>query len=223
MLSVIIKNDGEDRVVQLTYENLWRELKDIPGAELIVSEDWFDYLPKIKNIYVCFVEADCLVGSGYFISQLGLFKKDPMFKKMAVMSSSTCVNNWANRFFGYSINNDYSDGIVPNYDKKSKVPYPVEVAYIPGSIMRAKMLTKLLDSVELPQDYMENLVAFSTQLSLGFWRQGMGRGKDTLGTGNRVYINPNSTYVTTEGYVNGITDIKVETGDIRQIFSRESI
>lgn len=223
MLTTIIKNDGEDNVTRLTYENLWREMKDIPGAEIIVSEDWFDYLPKIKNIYVCFVEADCLVGSGYFTSQMNLFKKDPMFRKMAVMSSSTCVGNWANRFYGYSVNNDYSNGVVPILDKKSKVPYPVEIAYVPGAIMRVKMLVKLMDTMKLPANYMADLVYFSTLISLGFWRQGMGKGKDALGTGNRVYINPNSTYVTTESYVNDISNIAVEIDDIKQIFKRESI
>ena len=42
VITCILKNDGEDNVVQLTYENLWKELKDIPGSELIVSESWFD-------------------------------------------------------------------------------------------------------------------------------------------------------------------------------------
>lgn len=220
MLSVIIKNDGEDKVVQLTYENLWRELKDIPGSELLVSEDWFDYLPKVKNPYVCFVESDCLVGSGYFTSQVNLFKKDPMYNRLAVLSSSTCVNNWANRIYGYTLNSEYNDGVVPILDKKSKGLYPVEIAYIPGAIIKTSKLKKLLDSIH---PSFNNMVEFSIEISLGFWRQGTGKGKDTLGTGNMVYINPNSTYVTTEDYVNDITNIHPDIKDIEHIFERESI
>ena len=77
MLSVVILDSNEPNVIKLTYENLFKEIKQIPDAELLVSPDWFDALPAINNKYVCFVEADCLVSSGYFSSQIGLFQKNP--------------------------------------------------------------------------------------------------------------------------------------------------
>jgi hypothetical protein len=205
MLTVVIKHDGEENVTKLTYNNLWKEIKNIPDAELLVELDWFDAIPKAKNDYICFVESDCLVTSGYFASQLGLMKKNKHFRKMAVMSSSTSVKNWANKLYGYSIGDNYADGIVPNKNKSSNQPYPVEIAYIPGSIIRIGMLKKLIDIEKPIKTIQKDLSYLSTLLSIGFWSQGQGNG-----IGNMVYINPNAGYCTTEEYVNDIAHVPVE-------------
>lgn len=215
MLKVAIKNSGEDKVIQLTYENLYRELKDIPGSELVVVDHWFDAVSKTKNNYICFVEADCLVSSGYFTSQLGLFKKNPYFRKLAMLSSSTGVNDWANRFYGYSLGDNYADGIIPNRNKKSSQVYPVQIGYVPGSLVRLSMLRRVLGDLKLSNGLEEDLVHFSTVLSLAFWAQG---------DGNRVHLNPNTTYVTTEDYVNDLGKFTLPgSAELKQKFERESI
>src|SRR3990167_3603627 len=142
MLSIIIKNNGEDNVVKLTYENIWREVKDIPDVELLVQNNWD--VGGVKNRFVCLLEADCLVNSGFFSSQLGLFKKNPMFRKLSMLSSAIAVNDWHNKFYGYSLENNYTDGIVPVREKKSKVVYPVQIGYVPGAIIRTSMLRNAL-------------------------------------------------------------------------------
>lgn len=214
MLKVAIKNNGEDKVIQLTYENLHKELKDIPGAELVVVDGWFDALTKTKNNYVCFVEPDCLVSSGYFTSQLGLFQKNPYFRKLAMLSASTAVNNWANKFYGYNIGNNHADGIIPNKDKKSSRPYPVQIGYVPGSIIRISMLTRALESLKASEALTDDFIFLSTALSLAFWQQG---------DGNRVYINPNATYCTTEDSVNDIGKFQHQGARSLDMFKRESI
>lgn len=211
MITCVIKDDGEPRVIQLTYENLWRELKDVVGAELVVTEDWLSVVDKVKNNYICFVEADCLVSSGYFASQLGLFEKNRHFRKLAALASATGVNNWANRVYGYSLGNNYSDGIVPNLDKKSSQIYPVQIGYMPGAIVRVAMLKKTLGGLKLDT---KDLVQFSTELSLAFWKQG---------DGNRVHINPNTTYVTTENYVNDVGKFEIDANGLLAKFEKESI
>jgi hypothetical protein len=215
MLTVIIKNDGEDNVVQLTYENLWHELKDIPGSELIVSKNWFDELPSIKNNYVCFVEADCLINKGYFIKQLKEFRTNPG-RKISMLTAKTSVKNWDNCFYGYSIDYKFNNYVVPNRFKKSSSAYPVEVGYLPGAIIRLSMLREVLNSLPI-----NDLVLLSTQLSLAFWRQGLG-GQNGQ-NGNPVYINPNVTYVTTEDYVNDIGKFDFDPTDLQDKFIRESV
>ena len=205
MLTVVIKNDGEESVVRLTYHNLWKEIKDIPGAELIIENDWLDAIQKVSNDFICFVESDCLVTSGYFQSQLGLMKKNKYFRKMAVMSSATSVKIWANKIYGYNVGQSHMDGVIPNKVKKSTSPYPVEIAYIPGAIVRVSMLGRLLEEMKPVPGWQSDLVYFSTQLSLGFWSQGVGNG-----IGNMVYINPNASYATTEDYVNDISRIDTD-------------
>ena len=216
MLTVVIKDDGEENVVKLTYESLWKELKDIPGAELLTINHWLDYnlTSNSDNKYVCFVEADCLVNSGYFSSQLGLFKKNPKFRKLAMLSSGIGVNNWANKFYGYTLGNHYSDGVIPVKDNKSKSLYPVQIGYVPGAIIRRSMLITAFKDLKPNNSWENDLVYLSTQLSLAFWRQG---------DGNPVYINPNTTYVTTEDYVNDIGKFDCEAGDLVDMFRRESI
>jgi hypothetical protein len=229
MLTVVIRDDGEENVIQLTYENLWKELKDIVGAELIVSTDWFDALGKIKTPYVCFVEADCLVNSGYFQSQLGLFKKNKYLRKLAMLTSATGVNTWENRFFGYGIEEQWSDPVMldggeelrqlnyrvqPIKTKKSSAVYPIQMGYVPGSLIHVRMLKDALAKLNIQTMPRDNLIELSTMLSIAFWSQG---------DGNRVHINPNSTYVTTESYVNELSAVPVDGLALLDKFKRESI
>lgn len=215
MLTVVIKDDGEDKVTQLTYENLWRELKDIPEAEIMILKNWSDALEGLSNKYICFVEADCLVNSGYFTSQLGLFKKDPYLRKLAMLSAVTGVNNWANRFYGYRVDETHGGKVTPTLGKGSSSVGPVQIGYFPGSILRVKMLQKSIGVLHDYEKFEKNdLVRLSTDLSLAFWRQG---------DGNRVHINPNAVYVTTEDYVNDLGQFDVDVKDLAEKFERESI
>ena len=214
MLSVIIKNSDEEKVVQMTYDNLWRELKDMADVELRVFDNWIDSVGQIKNDYVCFVEPDCLVNSGYFSSQLGLFKKNPMFRKLAMLSSGTGVNQWGNKFYGYKLGDNYVEGITPVKEMKSSRVYPVQIGFVPGSIIRVAMLKKVLSDLKATHGIEKDLVYFSTQLSIAFWKQG---------DGNRVHINPNTTYVTTEEYINDIGRFDINPEGLVDKFKRECI
>lgn len=224
MLTVVIQNNGEDNVIELTYKNLWRELKDIPEAELLVSEDWLDYLGATKNKFICFVEADCLVNSGYFSSQLGLFQKNKYFRKLAMLTSAVGVERWENKFYGYALDQGYSNPagdppvqvknhfFKPSLTKKSKAVYPVQMGYVPGAVIRTAMLKDALKEIGTLDQ--KDLVHMSEQLSLTFWKQG---------DGNRVHINPNTTYVTTEKYVNDLAELHTELESLPDMFKRESI
>lgn len=214
MLSVIIRDDGEPNVIKLTYENLFKELKAVPESELLVADEWLVALDKVKNDYVCFVEADCLVSSGYFASQIGLFKKNTYMRKLAMMSSAVGINNWANRIYGFKLGNRYVEGIVPVREQSSKGIYPIQMGYLPGSIIRTNMLRNALKSARITKTKDLDLVGLSAVISLEFWQQG---------DGNRVHINPNTTYVTTEDYVSDICKSSVDPGDLAEMFDKESI
>ncbi len=215
MFTVVLKHNGEENVIKLTYENIWKEIKNIPGAEIIVSNNWFNSLSKVKkNKFVCFVEADCLVNSGYFTSLVGYIKKNPQLGKLGILSTSTAVNNWAVKFFGYNVGNNQSDGIIPNKAKKeTSLPfYTSQIAYIPGALIRVSMLKEVLDDVKVNASMEQDLVYLSTLLSLGFWRRNW-----------MVYIAPNSTYCTTEDYVNDIGKFDHGAKDLVGKFVKESV
>lgn len=214
MLTLVIKDSGEPNVIKLTYENIYKEIKDIAGAELLVADHWGDAMGSSKNRYICYLEADCLVSSGYFTSQMGLFKKNPKFRKLSMMSSATGVNNWANKFYGYSVGSSFSDGVIPVTDKKSSRPYMVQIGFIPGAIIRKNMLIKALGKIDYSNSLEDSLVRFSTSLSFEFWR---------MGDGNPVFVNPNSTYVTTDDTANDIGRFDSEGADLVGRFKSESI
>lgn len=229
MVTVVLKHDGEDNVIKLTYENLWRELKDIPGAEIIVSKNWFDDLDQVKNKFVCFMEADCLVSSGYFDSLLALLLKNSHDRHVAVMASAIAVNIWANRFFGYDIHSIHVDGLIPIRERKSSSPYAVEVAYLPGALIRMSALKKLVKDHKKASIWEENLVHLSANISLNIWGRNMAGSEEHVRRpmmGSMVYLNPNTTYVTTEDYVNDIAKFKPEVENLEQltkIFRQQSI
>lgn len=216
MLSVIIKDNHEPNVIQLTYENTFKELKDIPDSEIVVQDSWLDL--KTNNKYVCFLESDCLISSAYFVNQLGLLKKNPHFRKIAMMSSGIGVNNWANKFYGYTIGDNVSNGIVPVKEKKSNVVYPVQIGYVPGALIQVGMLDQALKTLKAKSSWEEDLVYLSTQLSLAFWQQGIGNG-----VGNRVHLNPMTTYVTTENYVNDIGHFQHDGAKLYDMFKSQAI
>jgi len=215
VVSVIILNSGEPNVIQLTFENLYKELKDIYGSELLIRNKWFD-LEGIKNRYVCFVEADCLVEPGYFKSQLEKFQEKGYSRNMAIMSASTSINYWNNKIYGYQVNTD-SYGIYPNRAPKSRVPFTVEIAYIPGSIIRVSMLKTVLKNFT---HQTEDLVYLSSELSMAFWR----KSAESQGKGYRIYLNPRTSYLTTESYVNDLGKFDTRVNDnVMSLFAKESI
>lgn len=213
MISVVILDNGEANVTQLTFENLYKELKDIYGSELLIKKDWFD-LDSLKNRYVCFVEADCLVEPGYFESMLEKFKEKGYSRNMAIMSSVTSINYWNNRIYGYRVD-EY--GIVPNREPKSRVPFCVEVAYIPGAIIRLSMLKTILKDFNHQS---KDLVYLSSELSMALWK----RSALNQGKGYRIYLNPRTSYLTTEGYVNDLGRFDINaTDNVMSLFAKESI
>lgn len=211
MITVYIRDD-EPKVIELTYENLFKELKDIPKSEIVIVNKWFEGLDKTKNPYTCFVEADCLVNSGYFSSQLGLIKKNSN-RNIAVLSSATAMNDWGNRFYGYHIGNNYTDGLIPSREKKSKHIYPVQVGFLPGALVRRNMLGKIMHDLKWPVDIQRDLRLLSTVISFEFWKR----------DGFRVYINPNSTYVSTDDSINNISHPNIDVGNLPQKFASECI
>jgi len=214
VVTVVIKHDGEDNVIELTYENIWREIKDMEGASIIVTPSWFNVINTLTAPFVSFVEADCLVNSGYFKSQINLLKKNANNRHIAVMSASTAVNSWANRFYGYDVTGEnVKESIVPNKEKKSTAPYMVQAAYLPGSIVRLSTLKNILDEGMKSKEWDASLTDLSVDFSLRVWSRGIGNG-----IGNMVMINPNATYVTTDKRVNEITSFDPKDKRIDVLF-----
>lgn len=192
MLSVIVPNSTEATVVMLTLENLRRELVGLQGGyEVVLAANWQQGILRAKGDYVCLVESDCLVSGGYFSSNMGLFKKRGFYRKLAMISSCTGLNDWGNRIYGYRMgqregNNPKQWRIAPDRTKRSTGLYEVQVGFVPGAIIRRGVFTDELLK-ELRNLNYPTLVELSTRLSFHLWD-----------TGRRVLMNPNTTYVSTD-------------------------
>lgn len=212
MLSVIIPKTAEPTVVKLTEENLRKETVPF-GSELLLTDSWGQGLAKCKTEFICFVEPDCLISSGYFQSMLGLFRKNKYYRQLGVMGSATGIDNWANKVYGFRIGENFSDGVIPEQEQKSTAPYPAPIVFIPGAILRVSTLKRIMKTnPKLFESYQADLVYFSTLLCLEIWRHN-----------GRVGLNPNSTYVTTEDYVGEQGKFDPEAGDLISLFKAEQL
>lgn len=221
MLTVVIRRNAEPSVIQLTMENLQKELGPLVGAELFVEEEWKRGVKRAKNDFVCLVEADCLVSSGYFSSLMGLFQKNPRYRQLAMLASAVGVNNWANRVYGYEIDKVWSEEVdkistarwagKPLLKKKSSEPYAVQVGFVPGAVIRRNALLSVLDRTTHDLLAIPDLTVMSVDISRRMWD-----------SSRHVHLNPNTTYVTTEK-VDQDTTTQPLGKNLKDSFHREAI
>lgn len=212
MLSVILPRTAEATVLKLTEDNIRKETVPF-GSELIVADSWGQGLNKCNTEFICFVEPDCLISSGYFQSMLGLFQKNRFYRQLGVMGSATGVNDWGNTIYGFQLGDNYADSVTPVEYKQSTAPYPAPIVFIPGAVLRVSTLKRILKSnPRLFETYRDNLVYLSTMLCLEIWRHN-----------GRVALNPSSTYVTTEAYVGERGQFDPKAGDLINLFAQEQL
>lgn len=188
MLTVIIRRNAEPTVIQMTEEAIMRELNSINGSEMLLEDTWTAGLRKVRTPFVCLVESDCVLSANFLSSNVGLMDKSGEkgggYMKLALLGSCLGVNNFVNRIYNYRI---VDNRLTVERDKLSSSPYQVEVAFVPGAIMR---YSSIKDSVDfLPWD-IKNLVEMSSEICLHLWN-----------TGRRIQVNPNTTYVSSETYL----------------------
>lgn len=213
MLTVILMDNGEANVVAMTYEDVEKQLASIPSTELVVTSNPLRALTKVTTPLVCFLEADCLLSAKYFSYLINHVRQDKS-RRITVDSSVTAVSRWDNKFYGYTtetiiFGNQEWPVASPQKEFKSHSPYPVQMAYIPGALIRLNSLQKAIEEIGFDTS---DLVKLSVDLSLYFWRNN-----------GRVYLNPKVTYVTTEEYVGLNSKFDPMAEDLLKIFEGQSI
>lgn len=198
MLTVIIKRNAEPTVIQMTQENIIKELGQINGSEMLLENTWLAGLKKVRTPFVCLVEADCVLSANYISSNVGLMKKTAGGDKgggltrLAMIASCLGVNNFANRIYSYRLErkevppiNHWT--IQPDRDKGSTKLYEAQVGFMPGAIIRFSSIKGIIDDIFWDHS---NMVEVSTKLSFHLWN-----------TDRIIRINPNTTYVSNEKYL----------------------
>lgn len=228
MLTVIIRRDAEPNVTQLTQQSILKELWGIDGSELLLEDTWSAGLKKVRTPYVCLVESDCTLSGSYLSSNLGLMRKDNHngdkgtggYLKRAMLASCVGYESFANRIYSYELDklrDIYTKEVVgknwhiaPNRKKLSAKPYHVQVAFVPGAVIRYSAIKDIIDDFNWDE---RNLVKLSTDLSFYLWN-----------TNRRIQSNPNTTYVSNDSNVESppLFDIKVPD-KVANIFHQEGI
>jgi len=181
----------------MTEEEVSRALQDINGSEILLVDKWSDGIAQVRTPFFCLLEDDCELSANYFSSNVSLFQKNKFYRKLAMVSSCLGVKTFDNRIYSYCLKqytsetvNGMSTGgwtVGPCKDKKSTTLYNVQVGFVPGAIIRSSAVRDIVDKSFWN---MPNLIDMSAQVCFYFW-----------GTGRRVLVNPNTTYVSTEGYL----------------------
>lgn len=217
MLSVIIPNNQEATVIHATLDNLHKELVGLPGGhEILLVDNWVYGVMQAKGNYICLVDADGLVSSSYFSSNMGLFKKQGFYRKLAMITSCVGVKNWGNRVYGYRLGRPEESvsswRVVPERQKRSNGLYPIQIGFIPGAIIRRSVFDEQFMKT-LKRLQHDPPVILSTRLSFYLWD-----------TGHRILVNPNTTYASTNGQLEQLPRFNPKVPDnAAATFAREDI
>ena len=184
---------------------------DLPGELISGSLDYnltvIDSLADIgspKGEYMMVLEHTSSILPPVLRQNLNLFMSNPLFRKMAMVSS--VVNGFDNpeKVYGYFINNNL---IYPSLKPSSNQVYAVQIGYFYGAVIRTKVFRGL--GHRLTGDAIQD----STLISLGLWN-----------SGNRVYVNPSTTYITDYSDYNRLHHTEVSVlPKLAQTFRREQI
>lgn len=213
MITFVIKKTQEPTVVQLTRDNLLRELEGIGGAAILIEKTWKAGIKKTETPYVCLVEDDCVLSEGYVAINLGLMKQASTgignyrgggYTKLAMMASAVGMNRFSECIYGFSM---FGGEVICDTIRMSEfAPYHVQVGFVPGAIMRYASIKDADVNWDDP-----NLVRLSAKLSSYLWD-----------TNRRIKLNPHTVYVS----ANEELDDPIEYSfppKVKELFMKESI
>lgn len=224
MLTIILKRSDVPKVIQLTQENIMKELSQVIGSEMLLEDSWNQGIQKVRTPYFCLLEPDCIVSSGYFSSNYGLMRKASYLPKgggavkLAMIASCLGVETFADRIYNFKIERGSWYGndavrvrqyeVLPNRDKNHSSLYEAQIGFVPGAIIRKSSIQK----ADVNWDD-RNMVRLSYELSAWFWT-----------TNRRIQINPNTTYVSTQKTLRKPTPFLLKSYEgLESLYAREGL
>lgn len=201
MISVIIPHSLES---ELTKEWAIAELTGL-DHEIIMDDSWAEGAKKAKGEYVCFLEKDCVLGGDYFSSLLANFTDNPSFRKLAVVAPNLGVNSYKQLVYGYRLT---PTSVLPSELSSSRSAHLIQIAYIPGALIRRSALGSL--SVGQTDPMMD-----SVNLSIYFWNNG-----------TRILLDPDVLYISTDEALklpHQFDPIATNLADLTEMWARELV
>jgi len=203
MLTIIISGREEDKVVDYTEWLVYKQVEKIDSVDIIRAKSLKEGLEKTKSEYVCYVEPDCLFSPRYFLIGIASFLTNPRFRKLAISGAAVAERYWDKKVYGYV---KHENEVFCRGDTPVAVPHLVQIAYIPGAVIRRSVV----NLTDFDEDFP---VESSVEVCIDVWD-----------SGNRVMINPNITYVSNRNdIIRDFKHIKEVPGKVQKIFRREYI
>lgn len=198
--------------MQLTRDNLKKELQGIDGARLLIEKSWWAGLKKVETPFVCLLEDDCILSPGYISINLNLMTQASTgvgnyrgggYTKLAMLASAVGLNRFSELFYGYYA---FGKEVVCDVEAYDSEPYHIQIGFVPGAIMRYVSIK----DAEVNWDD-SNLIRLSTLVSSFLWE-----------TNRRVKLNPNTVYVSTNEELEDIFEYRLPE-KVATLFKRENI
>lgn len=112
--------------------------------------------------YIAFVPHDMYLDDQYFYNLVKVYEDRPAYRKISIVSPTVSIP--AIDIFSWSINEVSYEPVVK---KASREPYAVQIAYLPGAVIKKKALEKI--DPAFTEDDLQNSIDFS----LALWASGL--------------------------------------------------
>ena len=193
LLSIVTKDKTLTQPIQ-------RELLGVDYE--LINDSWVNGLKIAEGKFVCFLEEGSDFRGGFFIRGMLNMLANPNFRKLAVVAPAVEDFNGRGTLYQLDITGDRA------WDEMRSInPYPVQVGYIPGAIIRTSALKQLNSEKEL-KNY-TTPADLSAAICLKLWE-----------TGQMVHVDPRMTYLTD---ITTLTDAHQPSQEVEAIWKRQSI
>lgn len=168
----------------------------------LIHDSWANGVAIAEGKFICFLEEGSDFRGGFFIRGLLDMLANPNFRKLAMVSPA--VEDFAGRGVLYQLDLAGSRA----WDEMRSInPYPVQVGYLPGAIIRSSSLKEMdfksiLKNETQPADV-------SAEVCIALWE-----------SGQMVHVDPRMTYMTD---ITLFADPHSTSEQVEGIWKRQSI
>jgi hypothetical protein len=180
--------------------------RQLVGVEYeIIVDNWQKGFDESCGQFVCFLEKDSDFAPGHFVRGVLNMLIKPGYRKLAMVAPAVFDEHTSVDIYGASFH-PHEDHIVQTHDRPASTePYPVQIAFMPGAIIRRSAIEK----------HSPNLLDYSASesivFSIGLWKDG-----------NRVHLDPHMVYMPAK-FNMGLVPMQLDVTDLQREWKKESI
>lgn len=178
--------------------------RQLVGVEYeLIIDKWDKGLADSNGQFVCFLEKESDFAPGHFVRGILNMLIKPGYRKLAMVASAIYDGDTGTDMYGASF---IPDSPITTHDKPSSTePYPVQIGFIPGAIIRRSALDK--HKPDLKKYNMSESIIFS----VGLWKDGQ-----------RIHLDPHMIYMPSK-FKPSVAPMDLHVDDLLEEWRKESI